>query len=216
MKLGQHFMVEDRFLEKIIGYASLSAEDEVLEIGAGEGALTERLFSRCKVIAVETDKGLAERLKERFKGIELIAGDVLKIELPEFNKCVSNIPYGISRDIVKLLMEQDFEVVVMTVQEEFAQKLQADPGSANYNAMSVLVQAQCDVELLDKVPRSAFKPHPRVDSRIVRLVRKKKPIPGLFRKLSEAFQERNKKASKVLGIKTEKRVSQLSPDEFPI
>lgn len=207
VKLGQHFMVDKNVLRKVVGYAHLDWNDTVLEIGAGEGALTEELRKKCRVIAIEKDDKLFIKVKEKFPDHKIINGDALKIEWPQFDKCVSNLPYSISKPFVLKLLQHDFQVAVLVLQKEFAEKLAAKPGSKNYGVTSVCAQACCDIELLDKVPRNAFKPQPHVTSQIVRLKLKKTLDRDFLGFVTEVFQLRNKKAG-------EKRVFQLTPHEL--
>jgi len=225
-------MVDRALADRIVGYAQLGkgkGGETVLEIGAGEGMLTQALADAgAKVIAVEKDPILLKRLKERsgFTGgsITVIGGDALKMEFPRFDKCVSNIPYMISKKLVAKLMRHDFDCIVLTVQKEFAEKLVASPGERDYAAISVLVQVQASVEILETVPKNAFKPQPKVESAVVRIIRGKdmRPIdPGFSDFVARLFQNRKKKVAGLVAAGHaiprklgEKRVFQLTPGEF--
>lgn len=172
-RVGQHQVIDRTVLEHMIDYAELSRDDVVLEIGAGIGNLTLLLIARAgSVVAVERDRRLVKVLKERLgdrSNVELLCGDALRIELPKFNKVVSNLPYGISSDITFRLLEHDFELAVLMYQREFAERLVAKPGSDEYGRLTVNVYYRASVELLEEVPSTAFFPQPKVTSAVVRL-----------------------------------------------
>jgi len=206
-KLGQHFMIDGRFLKLIVDSAELKPKETVLEVGPGEGVLTKLLLEKCSVTAIEKDEELFMELRDKHRGLPLINGDVLKIEWPRFDKCVSNLPYSISKKFILKLVQHDFESAVIVVQREFAEKLVAKPGEKDYGVVSVCAQLACDVELLDRIPKNAFKPQPKVESQIVRLRKKAKMSQGLIDFVTLQFQTRNKK----LG---DKRIRDISPSEF--
>lgn len=162
-RAGQHQVIDPTVLGRMVDYADLSRDDVVLEIGAGVGNLTLLLAQRAgKVIAVERDKRLIKILKGRLKGrsnVELLCGDALRIQLPEFKKAVANLPYGISSDITFKLLVHKFELAVLMYQREFAERLVAEPGSDDYSRLTVNVHYRASVELLDEVPPTAFFPN---------------------------------------------------------
>jgi 16S rRNA (adenine1518-N6/adenine1519-N6)-dimethyltransferase len=202
-RLGQHFLLDIVSLRNMISYADLSREDVVLEVGAGFGFLTRLLAERCrKVAAFEVDPKLVQALRKQLmdlENVELVEGDILKTSLPPFDKVVSTPPYSISSPLLFKLLEQDFKLAVLTFQEEFAERLAAPVGSKDYSRLTVAVYYQADVELLDRVPRTAFFPPPDVDSTIVRLKPKKEPPfhmkdeKEFFGLLKSVFTQRNKK-----------------------
>jgi|GEM_PF-362563 len=207
VRLGQHFMIDKKVLDKIVACGDLKAEDRVLEIGPGEGALTRLLAERCDVTAIEKDSAIAGSLAEKMPGIDIIASDALKVRWPPFDKCISNLPYLISKPFMLKLLQHDFKLAVIVLQREFAEKLAAKPGDKDYGVVSVYAQLCCEIELLDKIPKNAFKPQPKVESQIVRLRPKQKLDKGFLDFVTKLFQGRNKK----LG---EKRVNQLTPEEL--
>lgn len=172
--LGQRFLVDSVVLHKIADYAMLRRDETVLEVGAGTGNLTSILEERVnKIIAIEKDPWLANFLRKKFhdkKHVEIIEGDILKVHLPPFDKVVSSPPYYISSRLTFLLLKKNFNSMTMTFQREFASRLVAEPGSPNYGRLTIAVKHRADVELLDFVPKTAFRPIPRVDSHIVRIV----------------------------------------------
>ncbi|RLG57870.1 MAG: 16S rRNA methyltransferase, partial [Candidatus Hydrothermarchaeota archaeon] len=130
-KLGQVFLIDERVLKREVEYAELSSKDVVLEIGSGFGSLTKFLVEKAKkVYAIERDSTLIEVLKSYViaKNLEIIQRDALRITFPEFNKCVSNLPYVISSPITFKLLKHDFEKAILTYQKEFAERLIAKPG----------------------------------------------------------------------------------------
>ncbi|WP_226021536.1 16S ribosomal RNA methyltransferase A [Halomicrobium salinisoli] len=175
----QHFLVDDRVLDRLPGYADAVvdlADAHVLEIGAGTGALTDRLLAAAdRVTAVERDPDLAAFLREEFadaieaKRLTVVEGDALEVDLPEFDVSVSNLPYGASSEIAFRLLPLDRPLVLM-FQREFAERMAADPGTDDYGRLSVTAGHYADVEVVETVPREAFAPQPRVESAVVRTV----------------------------------------------
>lgn len=196
--LGQCFLHD----KNILSIEAELADPEgkvVLEIGPGDGRLTEFLLRKNpeKLIAVEKDSRFAELLREKFSGqkdVEIIEGDFLEMELPEdVDVVVGNIPYYISSDIVFHLKYMRFEKAVLMVQKEFAQKMIAKPGDRNYGRLSVTSQLHFDIRLERKVLRHLFRPVPDVDSAIIIL----KPTGFRTNQLQDniirwLFQHRNK------------------------
>jgi 16S rRNA (adenine1518-N6/adenine1519-N6)-dimethyltransferase len=176
--LGQHFLKDKNILAKEARLLAVRGK-AVLEIGPGDGRLTEQLLlaGAKKVIAVEKDTRLVGALKERFAGcpVEILNADFLEINPQEFNieKIAGNIPYYISSQIVFRLKEFDFEDAVIMVQDEFAKKMVAAPKSPGYGRLSVTSQLSYELKYAQKVPRHLFMPPPRVDSAIILL--KKSP-----------------------------------------
>ena len=169
---GQNFLVDRKIIERIADYACLSSSDRVLEIGPGTGNLTEVLSERAGLVyAVEVDPALASSLKGRFRNVEVINGDALKtdLDLLDFNKIVSNLPYQISTKITYKLLSRTFDLAILMYQKEFASRLAAKHESERYGRLAVTAQFFCDIEVMETVPRSAFRPEPDVSSAIVRL-----------------------------------------------
>ncbi len=153
-------------------YADVSKKDVVLEIGSGVGNLTKYIAEKAgKVIAVEKDKELVKVLREElsiYNNVEIVEGDFLKIDLPKYNKVVSNIPFSLSSEITERILMQGFDIAVILYQKEFAYRLIAKPGSRNYSRITILAKLFSDVEILEIVSRRNFYPVPDVDSAIVR------------------------------------------------
>lgn len=167
---GQHFLIDRTILGRIARYAELKASDIVLEIGPGTGFLTEFLASKAgQVYAIEVDPDLAAGLKGRFPNVEIVRGDALNIDLPAYNKIISNLPYQISTKITLRLLPRHFDLAVLMYQKEFAMKMVAGPGAPDYGRLSVITAHYASAEIVEYVPRTAFMPEPHVDSAIVRL-----------------------------------------------
>jgi len=175
-RLGQHFLIDESILDRMIQYGEVTGDDVVLDVGAGRGELTAKLAERAgKVIAVELDRGLAEEARRRledYDNVEILVGDVLKLRPTGFNKVVSNPPYSISTKLLEWLIDERAETIVLTLQREFASKLVAKPGSAKYLYISFLSNLLYDSSIVELVPRELFRPMPRVDSAIVLMKRR--------------------------------------------
>ena len=171
-KLSQNFLINEHIISKLIEEASLGKTDSVLEIGCGTGFVTRELVKIAgRVFGIEIDEVLCELLQNEIKAqnFQLLCGDALKLEFPEFNKCVSVPPYHISKKLMRKLLEHNFEVSVLVFQREFAEKLIALPGFPEYSAITVMCQYKTHVELLSFVPPRAFFPKPKAVSAIIKL-----------------------------------------------
>jgi 16S rRNA (adenine1518-N6/adenine1519-N6)-dimethyltransferase len=232
MKLGQHFLIDRDVTERIVHYSELKPNDRVLEIGPGRGDLTLALAAYVKrIYAVEVDPDLATNLCGRIPNVMVINADALTVELPDYNKIVSNLPYQISSKITYRLLSRPFELAVLMFQREFSRRMQARVGSKEYGRLAMVVGFFCEVEILECVPKTAFRPVPKVNSSIVRLrPRKERPdvdattfmslVEGLFR----SRRKKVKKALAAMGISRDmlaeldtsmldKRPEELTPNE---
>ena len=183
--LGQNFLTDLGVLDNIVKAAEITKEDNVIEIGPGIGGLTEQLAKAAnKVIAFEIDANLLPVLDETlvpYDNIKIINQDILKANLPkiigeEFDsskplKVVANLPYYITTPIVMDLIagETVFNAIVVMMQKEVAERLNANPSTKPYGSLSVIVQELNHVEISFVVPKTAFIPQPKVDSAIVKL-----------------------------------------------
>ena len=179
--LGQNFLKNQNVIDKIVSHASVK-DRCVVEIGPGEGVLTEALAQKAqRVVAIELDDRLIDALKSRFKKYEnviIVHDDVLHMNIEEIVKkystdfeydVVANIPYYITAPIIRLFLEtknKPREIILM-VQKEVAERLSAQPGQMSVLAVSA--QYYADVEYLFSVPREDFEPVPNVDSAVVKL-----------------------------------------------
>jgi 16S rRNA (adenine1518-N6/adenine1519-N6)-dimethyltransferase len=198
---GQHFLFDKEIISRMSEYADLRSTDRVLEIGPGTGILTAFLAQRAGYVwAVEVDPALAEGLRGRFRNVDVVRGDALKVDLPDCNKIVSNLPYQISSQITYRLLKRSFDLAVLIYQKEFAQRMLAEPGQAMYGRLGMAVGYLCQGEILERVPRSAWRPVPQVDSAIVRLRRKETDVDarGFMSFVQGLFRQRRKKTRNAL------------------
>ena len=213
-RMGQSFCVDAELLKRMVRYSSVSGEDEVLEVGAGLGFLTEFLSETAKrVFAVEADPQLIKVLEDRFKersNIVIIKEDVLKTELPRFDKVVANPPYSISSPLIFKLLERDFKNATLTLQEDFAYRLVAQKGDSNYGRLTVMAYLKAETRILEHVPSTVFHPPPRVASAVVQIVPRKAPFEVLDEKnfsdlVRDLFTQRRKKLKNALQTYVRRR-----------
>jgi 16S rRNA (adenine1518-N6/adenine1519-N6)-dimethyltransferase len=181
-RLGQHFLTDPGILARIADALEAGPDDTVLEIGPGPGGLTEALTRRAgRVIAVEKDRDLIEPLRARLPGVQVIDGDALSVDwhsiaVPPF-LVTCNIPYNITSPLLeKALTPPEPERIVFLVQKEVADRIIAAPGTSEYGALSVGVQAVARAERLFTVSAGAFQPRPKVDSAVLRIVPLGEPL----------------------------------------
>jgi 16S rRNA (adenine1518-N6/adenine1519-N6)-dimethyltransferase len=171
----QHFLVDDRVLDRVPTHLPDDADtSHILEIGAGTGALTDRLLAvGDHVTVVERDVRLADFIRREFAddidagNLTVLEGDALAVDLPAFTACVANLPYGISSEITFRLLPEGKPLVLM-FQKEFAERMAAESATDEYGRLSVSAQHYAGVEVVEPVPPTAFSPPPAVDSAIVR------------------------------------------------
>ena len=177
-RLGQHFLTDPRLLARIADALEAGSGDTVLEIGPGVGGLTAPLTERGgRVIAIEKDRDLVPALRSRFPAVEVIEADALEVDWQAFAPAdgkgllvTGNIPYNITSPLIdKALLPPRPRRIVFLVQKEVADRVTAAPGTRQYGALSVGVQAVARAERLFPVPAGAFNPRPKVDSAVLRL-----------------------------------------------
>jgi 16S rRNA (adenine1518-N6/adenine1519-N6)-dimethyltransferase len=181
---GQHFLHEKRYIERIVGAIAPKAGDRVVEIGPGEGALTLPLLTAAgQLVAIELDTDLIPDLQARANTVgmlEIVHADVLKVDFTALAqrlgvprvRLAGNLPYYISSPILFHCVDHAAAIQDMhfMLQKEVVDRMAAAPGSKVYGRLSVMLQLACRVEPLFTVPPGAFRPPPKVDSAVVRLV----------------------------------------------
>jgi 16S rRNA (adenine1518-N6/adenine1519-N6)-dimethyltransferase len=180
-RLGQHFLRDQRTIQRIIEALNPKADETIIEIGPGTGALTATLVQRAgRVVAVEFDNKLALLLAERFAGsanFKLMMADALttdfcaEIQPASSARLVANLPYNISTAILQRLIAQRacLKEMVLMLQREVVERVLAAPGTSDRGFISVLVEAYCETEKLFDVAPGAFRPPPKVWSSVMRL-----------------------------------------------
>lgn len=209
-RFGQNFLTDSSILEKIMKAVAPNTVDKIIEIGPGQGALTELIINKdTELHAIEIDRDLAAYLRDKYANhshFHLHENDVLKVD---FNtllsasqpaRIVGNLPYNISTPLIFHLLKYlpGIKDMLFMLQLEVVERMAAKPGSKSYGRLSIMVQYYCQVEKLFNVPPSAFSPAPKVDSAIVKLTPHKKPPDALVSPeeltnlLRQAFAQRRK------------------------
>jgi 16S rRNA (adenine1518-N6/adenine1519-N6)-dimethyltransferase len=181
-RLGQHFLTDQRIIDRIIRALDLKSSETILEIGPGRGALTSQLLNKAdRVVAIEFDRNLAPVLTEKFgsrENFKLVQGDALTSDfcleiLPATHaRVVANLPYNISTAILQRLIEQRrcLTELVLMLQREVVDRITAQAGSSDRGYLSVFVEGYSETERLFDVAPGSFRPAPRVWSSVLRLV----------------------------------------------
>jgi 16S rRNA (adenine1518-N6/adenine1519-N6)-dimethyltransferase len=244
VKLGQNFLVDRNILDVIERLAALDPGDVVLEIGGGEGVLSERLAARvAHVHVVEIDRRLEPALSKLPENATVHISDALKLDFgtldPLPTKVVANLPYSIAATVILRTIDELPSVTswLVMVQREVGERLAASPGTAAYGAPSVLAQLACEAKVLRPISRTVFRPAPNVDSVLVGLTRRSNAAASadVRRLVHDAFAHRRKtlagsltlapgaqkdirdraRAALVeLGHPPDERAERLSPEEF--
>jgi 16S rRNA (adenine1518-N6/adenine1519-N6)-dimethyltransferase len=242
VRLGQNFLADPNLLDAIVRDAALEPADVVLEVGAGEGVLTERLAgAAAHVHAVELDRGLEVALAPlaSLPNVELHWGDAMKLDLggldPAPTALVANLPYSIATPLLLRTIGElpSLRRWTAMVQREIADRLRAAPGSRAYGSPSVLVQLACEVDLLRTVDPAVFRPRPRVESAILSLRRtgpgadegtrelvraafahRRKSLARSLEHVWPGSLMRTRAALRELDLPENARAESLSPSEF--
>lgn len=242
-RFGQNFLTDQSVITAIARAIAASATDNIIEIGPGQGALTEALFEGgCSINAIEIDRDLQSQLRVMFfnRDLTLHNADALKFDFSQLSKSendlriVGNLPYNISTPLIFKLLENLGLIRDMhfMLQKEVVDRLAAVPGTKAWGRVSVMTQVDCDVESLFEVPPEAFFPRPKVKSAIVRitprseLYRPECSRERLSRLVQLAFAQRRKtlrnnvkdvlddSAIEALGISPGCRAETLSLDQL--
>ncbi|NLJ59124.1 MAG: 16S rRNA (adenine(1518)-N(6)/adenine(1519)-N(6))-dimethyltransferase RsmA [Tissierellia bacterium] len=210
--LGQNFLIDGNIVNKIAEVAELDENSGVLEIGPGFGTLTQLLCKKAsKVVAVEVDESLREVHKGtlNYPNLKILYRDFLKVDVnklieDEFNgmdvKIVANLPYYITTPIIMKILEEKYKIskIVVMVQKEVAQRLNAKVGTKEYGAITLAVQYRSDTNIAMTVPNTVFMPRPKVDSAVIAFDILEKPRIEvldenmLFAVIKSSFSQRRK------------------------
>lgn len=228
-KLGQNFLIDQSALKRVVRAAELTGDETVLEIGAGLGSLTYFLSSVAyRVIAVEFDQRLINALDtvlEPLGNVELIAGDILSLDIEDLlagepYAIVANIPYNITSVLIRRILESPKSAfrIVLTVQQEVAERIVAQPGE--YSLLALSVQLYGIPQVMGHIPARSFYPQPKVDSAILKIDVHETPvvdptlIPILFQLARAAFNQKRKKLrnsiSAGMGVETDTAIAWLN------
>jgi 16S rRNA (adenine1518-N6/adenine1519-N6)-dimethyltransferase len=209
--LGQHFLADGRVARRIVEAFAPRPADQVLEVGPGEGALTDRLVGQvARLVAVELDPALAGLLEERYAGdgdVHVLCADILKTRIDDLPfrgeepvRLISNLPYSAATAILRHLLRRRDRLadLVVMVQKEVGERILAAEGTSQRGYLSVLVQLLAEVERVLRVGPGAFRPPPQVDSVVLRLTPRPRPLLGpedpepLLDLVSAGFRSRRK------------------------
>jgi len=188
-KWGQHFLIDRNILNKVIRTAQVEEKDVVLEVGPGLGEMTIGLAKKAKrVITIEIDSKLVEILKKKvtdYPNVEVIKGDILKVDFNKLLnqekdpvKVVANLPYQISTPLLFRFIESKklFFSLTLMLQKEVAERMVAPPGGKEYGPLSIFVQLVSNLSIRFFVKPTAFFPPPKVESAVIHMVWKEKPM----------------------------------------
>ena len=235
--LGQNFVVDPNTILKIIRAANIEKGEQILEIGPGLGSLTSQLSVTSKVVAIELDRYLIPALEEvlnhfgKRENVEIVQEDAMKIDWQEFFtqrqgvwKMVANLPYNIATPLLVTLLENapEIQAIYVMVQLEVGERFAASPRSKAYGIPSVKAQYWAETKVLGKVSPNVFLPVPKVDSAILRIIRKPSPpevnYANFSRLIQTAFQHRRKMIRKSLNTLVPLAnfsIAELSPQARP-
>ena len=209
-RFGQHFLVDGGVIDAIVRAIDPRADDHIVEIGPGRGALTEPLrASGARLTLIEVDRDLAAHWRT-VPGLEVLQADVLRVDFAPLAadrpmRVVGNLPYNISTPILFRLLDAVPYVADQHVmlQKEVVDRIAAEPGGRDYGRLSVMLQWRYEIERLFEVPATAFEPAPRVTSGVLRMTPRVEPPPLDAALLSQivtvAFSQRRKLLRHTLG-----------------
>jgi len=222
--LGQHYLVDPEVVLRMVSAAKVKKTESVVEIGTGDGVLTQRLAGLCaRLDGYEIDPENYRRTLMRIKGTSaaIHLGDGF-LDKPSFDVLVSSLPYSRSQDFVEWISQVEYDRAVVLLQEDFVRKITAPPGNRDYRAVSAITQISSETRVLGRVRRDAFNPPPRVNSLMVGL-RPKIRLSGMeVSRIKEIFSLRRREVSSALahfGLQGResgygrRRVYSLAPEE---
>lgn len=205
-RFSQNFLVDRNYIERIVDAIAPEPDDRVLEIGPGRGALTGLLAARTNnLVVVEIDRDLARDIELQWPEVTVVAGDVMKLDLEKLLdashlcRVVGNLPYHIATPLLFVLLRfsERIEDMYFTLQEELVERICASPGTKAWGRLSVMMQYHAEVTPLFRVPSSAFRPRPRVESRMLKVkprapAQRAKSLEVLEDAVRRAFSQRRK------------------------
>lgn len=199
-KLGQHYLIDETVLEKIIAAAAITKDELIVEIGAGPGVLTKALGNAgAEILAVEYDRDFCHLLQEEFhnwRNVHVLCDDALRLNFGDlqkegrpYQKIVANIPYQITNPLVRKILEpgSTIKTAVLLMQQEVAERLSAKPGTSNRGILTIMVEYYGGAEIITTVPPEAFWPAPKVNSAVLRINRKENTKLNLDPQQEKAF-----------------------------
>lgn len=237
--LGQNFLVNRGIIKKIIDAAGIKRGETVIEVGPGTGVLTEALIAAgANIIAIEKDRRLIDSLKNKFPKVKVVEADILKLDIGKFNenfklkiensdyKVIGNLPYYITSHFLRTMLEDwpKPALAIFMVQKEVAQRIMALPAQAgkppHMNLLALSVQFYAKPEIIGYVSRGSFRPVPKVDSAIIKLI----PIDNnrlstknpsqLFKIIKKAFGNKRKQLKNTVNLESLKRAG-IKPESRP-
>ncbi|MEK0339229.1 MAG: rRNA adenine dimethyltransferase family protein [Nitrosopumilus sp.] len=220
-QFGQHFLNSNSIAKSIVSEAKITKGDVVFELGTGLGILTPLLCKKAnKVISVDVDEKLVKRAKSTFSDIDnliLKSGDGFK-KKDSFSIFVSNLPYSKSKDAIEWLAQTSFSHGVIMVQKEFADKL-LSKSSKKRRAVSIVANHAFEIKKISNVGKNNFSPSPKVDSVILKIIKKNTMNKDLIQTINKIFSYRRKTIKNILKqfnkeTVMDKRIDDLSVDEI--
>jgi len=220
-RLGQHFLNSNSIAKSIVSEAKITKGDVVFELGTGLGILTPLLCKKAnKVISVDVDEKLVKSAKSTFSDIDnliLKSGDGFK-KKDSFSIFVSNLPYSKSKDAIEWLAQTSFSHGVIMVQKEFADKL-LSKSSKKRKSVSIVANYAFEIKKISNVGKNNFSPPPKVDSVILKIIKKNTMNKDLIQTINKIFSYRRKTIKNILKqfnkeTVIDKRIDDLSGDEI--
>ena len=227
VRLGQNFLADPNLLEAIVTDAALDPEDVVLEVGGGEGVLTERLAGQVAHLHVieldESLRGPLGRIADAHPSVEIAWADAMRFDLgslvPAPTAMVANLPYSVATPLILRTIAElpTLGRWTVMVQREIAERLRARPGSRSYGSPSVTVQLSCEVRMLRAVDPAVFNPRPRVDSAVLALRRRggRTVSADSAQLIRDAFAHRRKALPKSLELAVRRREAEAERQGLP-
>ena len=227
-KLGQNFLTDKNITKKIISVSEISQNDIILEIGPGLGIITQELVNLVKKIyAIEIDHRLYSYLNDKFStydNVEIIHGDILKVEIPKHNKVISNIPYTITGSILdKIFFRINSPVGILTIEKSIADRIFISGDYKNFSRISINVNTFMKPVLKSSISRNSFYPIPKIALSLIKLIPRdkinpffleKEPIDFFLKFISGIMPYKNRNIANAIELffKTQKDIQYTKED----